>query len=106
MEKIKVETRWGKFEEISLLNSYEGHYEVEFTFNGEHYYLVEDYSDKEKDLKVFSESEYLLAEEPEAMYRVHKKEEGRVPTEMFGVIYEAIKYGRKQAESSVAKFSL
>lgn len=106
MEKINVEVAWNQVEEVSLLKAYEGHYEVEFTFKGERFYLVEDYNDEAKDIRVYSESEFLLADEPEAMYRVHNKEEGRVPNGMFGVIFEAMKFGRAKAQSGVSSLTL
>lgn len=105
MEKIKVEREWGHFEDVSLIKAYKGHYEAEFTFKGERFYLVEDYNEKENDLRVYSESEFLLADEPKAIYRVNGKESGRLPLLMYGVIFEAMKFGRNKAESGIVHLS-
>ena len=108
MAKVKVERAWGKFEEMELLKAYGGHYEVEFTFNGEHFYLVTDYeNDVKRDVRVYTEQEFLLADEPETMYEVHNsKEHGRLPNGMSIMVWEAMKLGHKKAESGTAYFKL
>ena len=108
MAKVKVERAWGKVEEMELLKAYEGHYEVEFTFNGKHFYLTTDYQkDVKRHVKVFSESEFLLADEPEPMYEVrNSKESGRLPNGMSIMVWEAMKLGHKKAESGTAYFKL
>ena len=106
MKKIMVEAGWGHKEEVELIKAFKGHYTMEFTFKGEHFYLVNDYEGEKKDLRVYSEQEFLLADEPEAMYRVRDKEEGRLPVGMFDVVFEAMNFGKKMAESGVAHLTV
>lgn len=109
MEKIEIEVGWNHKESAEVLTAYDGHYKVEFTFNKKRFYLVGNYKeDGATDIRVYNESEFLLADEPEEMYSVRDgRENGRLPFGgMYVAVYEAMKYGRKTAESGVAHFKL
>ena len=108
MAKVEVQSTWGHTEYVDILKAYEGHYTAEFTFRGKRFYLVGDYKGKDAtDIKIYTESEFLLADEPEAMYMVlNDREKGRLPNGMFSVVYEAMKLGREKADSGIAYFRM
>lgn len=81
------------------------HYTVEFQFNGERYYVIHNYSAGYIDFKVVTEQEFLLADEPEAIYKVSYrlggegvKVDGVIPDGMSGELVKAMEAGNKAAK--------
>ena len=90
----------------NVVSAWKGHYEVEFSFNEEIFYVVNDYKENgERDIRVIVEQEYLLADKPEALFRLWDTAEesgieGEIPAGMCFELEEAMNEGRKAARAA------
>lgn len=94
-----------------LVKAWDGHYTVEFESRGNRYYIENDFDVKgNRDLRIYSEQEYLLADEPEPLFRIWEKGEesgleGEPPCPCFDV-EEAMEIGKQAANSGIVHLSM
>ena len=89
----------------NVVRAYKGHYTVEFSFDGETYYVVNDFKENgERDIRIYTEQEYLLEEKnPEAVFRLWDTAEesgisGELPAGMCFELETAMEMGKRAAQ--------
>ena len=95
-----------------LIKAWKGHYTVEFSFGEETYYIENDFDDNgNRNLRIYTEQEFLLADEPEPIFRIWEVVdgieivdsgiEGESPAGAYEEIEEAMELGKKSADSGI-----
>jgi len=95
-----------KTQKANVVNAHKGHYEVEYSFNGKTYYVVNDFKENgERDIRIYTEAEYLLGYEnnPETLFRLWDDAEesgisGELPAGMCFALEPAMEIGKRAAQ--------